>query len=202
MGIKTHVAIIPNGIKLSRITPPNIKYQHKPFTFMAFAGRNIQKRVDVLLRASDLLIKQGHELHVIIIDANEPSISDELFDKRPNWLTILKPQENINALFSMADCFVSTSVHETFSYAIAEASIYGLPVIQSDIQGTKWNAHNPSTFLFKSLNIEDLASTMLKVMNIPEDYMNKLCSVTAAQNAKDYSLEAWAKKITDFFESI
>ncbi|MBF0846977.1 glycosyltransferase, partial [Streptococcus danieliae] len=63
---------------------------------------------------------------------------------------ILKEQtKDIASLFNSVDCFISSSEYETFSYAICEASVFGLPVIQSDIAGTMWNAENPSTFLFK-----------------------------------------------------
>lgn len=43
------------------------------------------------------------------------------------------------------------------SMAIAEASIWGLPIIESDIIGTSWNRNNPSTFLFEAGNVEMLA---------------------------------------------
>lgn len=57
LGIRTCESIIPNGINLSRIDC-KLRNNHKEFTFLAFAGRNAQKRVDLLLLAADSLIKK------------------------------------------------------------------------------------------------------------------------------------------------
>lgn len=97
---------------------------------------------------------------------------------------------------------MSTSVRETFSYAIAEATIYGLPVIQSDIEGTKWNKDNPSTFIFPSGNVDALAETMQKVMQTPYKEMISLCAQTRNNNMRNYSLDSWSGKIIEFFQSI
>lgn len=165
MGITTSEMVIPNGIKISRIHTTS-KTHHKTFTFLAFAGRHIQKRTDLLLSAADILTKQGVNLKVILVEETSSTLGDKIFNPKPNWLNEIKSQEDINTVFSQADCFVSSSVHETFSYAIAEAAIFGVPIIQSDIEGTMWNANNPSTILFKSGDIAELANAMRKVMSI------------------------------------
>lgn len=200
-GWDTSQTVIPNGINISRIHPQNNK-RHNTFTFLAFAGRNVQKRVDLLLLAADKLIKTGYKLKVVIVDGHKPSVADTIFDIKPEWLTEINPQEDINQIFSLADCFVSTSVHETFSYAIAEASIFGLPVIQSDIEGTMWNAANPSSFLFKSEDISGLEKAMLKVMEAPSDELVQACNTTRENNIRDYSIDSWSNKIMAFFENI
>lgn len=162
----------------------------------------MQKRVDLLLLAADKLIKTGYKLKVVIVDGHKPSVAYTIFDIKPEWLTEINPQEDINQIFSLADCFVSTSVHETFSYAIAEASIFGLPVIQSDIEGTMWNAANPSSFLFKSEDISGLEKAMLKVMEAPSDELVQACNTTRENNIRDYSIDSWSNKIMAFFENI
>lgn len=148
------------------------------------------------------LVKAGYKLKVVIVDGQSPTDADNLFAEPPEWLTEIKPQEDINAIFALADCFVSTSVHETFSYAIGEAAIFGLPVIQSDIEGTMWNAYSPSAFLFKSEDVEDLKRVMLNVMAIPSELMSKQCAAGAANIIRDYSIETWAEKVVRFFHSI
>ncbi len=201
LGIKTNECVIPNGINIQRINQ-NLKKGHDTFTFLAFAGRHIQKRVDLLLLAADSLVKAGYKLRVVVVDGQSPTHAGNLFTESPEWLTEIKPQEDINAIYALADCFVSTSVHETFSYAIGEAAVFGLPVIQSDIDGTMWNASNPSAFLFKSENVEDLKRVMLNVMTTPSEQLSKQCAASAANIIKDYSLETWAEKVVSFFQSI
>ena len=43
----------------------------------------------------------------------------------PSWLKPIPQNTDITKILSMADCFVSTSRRETFSFAICEASVYG-----------------------------------------------------------------------------
>lgn len=200
-GLSIHQTVIPNGINISRINQSEHE-RHEIFTFLAFAGRDVSKRVDLLLYAAEKLIKKGMKIHVVLVDGNIPSVADTIYENKPYWLTEIKPQEDINSVFALADCFVSTSVHETFSYSIAEASIFGLPVIQSDIEGTMWNSSNPSAFTFPSGNIDALAETMLKVMNIPVAQMAQLCALTANNNIRDYSLDSWSQKVIDFFKTL
>lgn len=201
LGTQTYESVIPNGINVSRIHPVCIQ-NNRPFTFLAFAGRNVQKRVDLLLMAADALVKNGKQLNVVIVDGNIPTVADTVFGDKPDWLTEITPQEDINSVYAMADCFVSTSVHETFSYAIAEAAIFGLPIIQSDIEGTLWNANNPSTFLFKSENIEDLSRIMQRVMAISPKKLQEDCETSAKNIIRDYSLESWSEKVIEFFQLI
>lgn len=54
-----------------------------------------------------------------------------------NEINIIRPSDDINSLFEKSDCFISCSRRETFSYAVHEAVLYGLPVISSDIPALK-----------------------------------------------------------------
>lgn len=202
MGIFTSETVIPNGINTERI---RIKTNtcDKNFTFLALGGRNIQKRTDLLMDAAKRVIDSGKKIDVIIVGQQELlDIVKKKFGDTPKWLTIVKPVDDINTLFEKADCFVSTSAHETFSYAVAEASIFGLPVIQSNIEGTMWNAKNPSTFIFEPGNVVDLAKAMCDVMSVNPDELSLLCKKTRKNNIDNYSLDRWGNKMIEFFQSI
>ncbi len=196
-------ATIPNGIDFQRITHvkdwTNITHIRN---FLAFGGRNIQKRIDLIFKAFDKITnKTDIQPHLILVKGDTTT---ELINKlyngiTPNWLTIIEPQEDITLVLSQADCFISSSVHETFSYAICEATIFGIPVIQSDIPGTMWNADNPSTYLFKSLNDSDLAQQIINVINTPIAQLQNNCAITRANNKKEYSLNNWVDRIIDFY---
>lgn len=120
----------------------------------------------------------------------------------PSWLKVIPQNHNISEVFASADCFVSSSVTETFSYAICEATIFGLPVIQSDIEGTLWNADNPSVYLFKSEDINDLAEKMRIVMTEDKDILLRNCETTKNNNHSKYSLDSWTKNVIDFYNTI
>lgn len=200
--------IIPNGVDLERLKPYkdySSSLDSNSFTFLAFGGRNDSKRIDLLIKAGFILQEYKYDNFKIIITKGTDTIkivNDIVGNNYPSWLKILPQSDIIVDLFAKADCFVSTSVAETFSYAIAEASIYGLPVIQSDIEGTLWNASNPSTFLFKNLNVFDLVDKMKDVMSLSIDKIKEYCLITRKNNIEKYTIEAWTKKIIKFYEEL
>jgi len=202
LGRKIFEDVIPNGINLSRIKKRSCN-RHQPFTFLSFGGRNIQKRVDLLMKAASELVVNGTDLEVLITEGTDTRhVVESSFARIPSWLKLVPQTDDVNSLFTRADCFVSASAHETFSYAVAEASIYGLPVVQSDIEGTQWNAGNPSAFLFPRGDVEGLKAAMLRAMDEYPQSLNYKCEITSAANRAAYSLEAWSKKVINFFESI
>lgn len=120
----------------------------------------------------------------------------------PIWCHIVDQRENINELYEMADCFVSSSDAETFSYAICETTIANMPVIQSDIDGTMWNADNPSTYLFKQGDSDSLAEAMMNYMiSNPKD-LQQACLETRRNNLARYGLDAWCERIIRFYEQL
>ncbi len=198
--------VIPNGIDLNRLvrTEKENPTNNRPFTFLAYGGRNCQKRIDLLIQAGITLNKEKRTFNIVITKGTDTiEVVQKIFKGAiPNWLKLVDQTEKITELLSSVDCFVSTSIHETFSYAIAEASIFGIPVIQSDIEGTKWNSGNPSSFIFESENIDALASQMRHVMTIDKEELKRYCEITKKRNEKEYSLENWAQKVIAFYQKM
>ena len=149
-------------------------------------------------------MKQEFYFKIILTEGTDTRDIVSLFfkGKNPEWLKLVKQRDNIVELFEESSCFVSTSTAETFSYAIAEASIWGLPVIQSDIEGTLWNAGNPSSYLFKSLDVGDLVSKMEYVMDLDSVKLKEACAITQRNNLKDYTIDVWSDKIIRFYQII
>lgn len=196
-------AIIPNGIDLSRVSSVNDYSRHTPVSFLAFGGRNDDKRIDLILNASSI-ISLHHSIRLYVTNGVDTQnvLYKHFGNILPDWCVLLNQNSNVCELFSVADCFVSSSVHETFSYGICEASIFGLPVIQSDISGTLWNAKNPSTFLFKSENVNDLCRAMLDMIQMDAEKLKKACIETQKRNRESYSLEKWSENIMDFYQAL
>lgn len=151
-----------------------------------------------------MLIDKGMNVAILISNGTDTLnvVSQALGGETTNWCRVVEQTENVCDLFSQADCFVSTSVAETFSYAICEASIYGLPVIQSDIEATLWNAGNPSTLLFKSLDVADLADKMEQMIYADKEDMAKRCLRTREHNIEAYSIEKWVNNIIEFYNQL
>lgn len=200
-----NIQVIPNGIELSRCGERSSYEPHLPFVFLAFGRSVAQKRTDLLVRAAQVLVARGYDLKVRITrgDADQ-SLLATLGDIRscPQWLEFIDPEEQISRLFEQSDCFVSTSVHETFSYAVCEASVYGLPVIQSDIEGTQWNNDNPSTFVFPSLDADRLVECMEQVMLADTEKMKLQCESTRQNNRNRFPLEKWCQDVMQFYTKV
>lgn len=198
-----HSAIIYNCLDLTRIETPELPLPaHTPYTFLALGGRNAPKRVDVLLNAATILANQGTPFQILITKGSdtEQVVCQYFNNDIPAWCKLLEQDGNINHLFQKTDCFISTSAYETFSYAICEATIYGLPVIQSNIEGTAWNEKNPSTYVFESLNAQQLSQQMLAVMNEDRNDLAKRCAKTRQQNSTAYPISKWCEMVIEFYK--
>ena len=168
---------------------------------MAFGGRNIQKRIDLLYKAGERLYKEGVTDFVcyVTIGTDTCETVKVLGGEQP-WFKLIPQNDDINQIFAQADCFVSTSTCETFSYAIAEASYYGLPIIQSDIPGTSWNRPSQTTLWFESENVEDLAYQMKCMMEVKSKILAHALQQASEEIQHNYSLDSWADRILNCYK--
>lgn len=193
------ISVLLNGIDLSRIK----MLTHEPLNdladniFLSYGGYNVHKRIDLLIQAGRQLAKKGFRFKIRITNGvdTEKVVGREFGNKLPEWFELIPQENDISVLLSQASCYVSTSIHETMSTAIAEATLYGIPVIQSDIPGTWWNADNPSTFVFKNLDVDDLVHQMEKVMTMDKEQMIQACRQTRQTNLECLDLNRWCNEI-------
>ena len=159
--------VVINGIDTSRIkkTVDNRK-EHQCFRFLTFGGDAFGKGISTILKASEILEREKYDFELVITNGYKtPQLLEQYFgNTKPEWLKIVNQTDNISSLFGMCDAYISASLYETMSMAIAEASIFGLPVIQSNIPGTLWNSDTPSSFLFKVEDATDLANQMKNIL--------------------------------------
>lgn len=197
--------VVLNGIDLSRLEKSKKDYRYsKQFVFLTFGGESISKDIPTILEASRILAYQGEKFIVKITNGiNTTEIIKKHYPNiLPNWIEIVPQTDNIVNLFKDSDCYISASLKETMSMAIAEASIYGLPVIQSDIPGTMWNSDNPSSFVFRMKDPQDLAAKMKYIIHIDKNLLSELCFRTKENNMKRLNLENWCKQIISIYKKI
>lgn len=203
---KVNETVIPNGVDFDRLSH-EIKYATKSnelYAFLAFGGRNPQKRVDLLIEAGKILDTKELPFKIIITKGTdtEAVVASIFGNNRPNWLELIEQSDDVSKIYSMADCFVSSSSCETFSYAVAEATLMNKPVIQSDIEGTRWNENNPSVEVFKSGNVINLADRMQEMILSDKAQMHKDCEITRQNNLQFLSLDRWSNDVINHFISI
>lgn len=144
-----------------------------------FGDHAKRKRIDLLVKVSIILINKGYNIKIRITKNLDTLqwLTDTCQKTDFPWLEIIEQTENVNFLFKECSCYVSTATQETMSMAIAEATIAGKPVIQSNIGGTLWNASNPSIYLFQNKNIDDLSRQMEILINTPSSQIIKNCEM-------------------------
>jgi glycosyltransferase involved in cell wall biosynthesis len=195
-----------NGIDLSRISDiESYNRPHEPFTFVTFGGYAQLKGIPTILDACEILSQKKVHFKLLITesDSTKQLIEDRYNDNNPDWLTTKDQTDNISDIFSAADCYISASRKETMSMAIAEASLFGLPIIQSDIPGTEWNASSPSTFLFPVDNATVLSQMMGKVMNLTENGSIKaMTEESKILNQNRLKMDLWVNRIISIYKTI
>ena len=195
-----------NGLSLPRlgdIPHEKPKTASVPFRFLTFGGNFHGKGIDTVLDAGRRLEQKNRKFQIIITRGNdlEMSIMDHMNGHIPPWLKIVEQTEHVRDLFLNADCYISASRGETMSVAVAEAEMFLLPVIQSDINGTFWNAEMPSTLLFP---VEDAASLSEQM----EKMMDDQCRISAMtlqtrQKVLDrFDLDLWCEKLLQIYEGL
>lgn len=196
-------SVLLNGIDSQRFSS-DYKRPSGVFTFLTFGGESYSKGIPCLLDAAEILASMKIDFRIIVTKGytTQNLVDDRYGNVIPKWLKIVNQTDDIASVFNQAHCYISASLKETMSMAIAEASIYGLPVIQSDIPGTWWNVCTPSAFLFKLNDANDLAEKMMQVMEMPTDTMRALCTKSQIINKARLSVGRWTDKMIEIFEEL
>ncbi len=195
--------VLLNGIDVSRLPEGYIR-PNEMFTFFTFGGRTYGKGIPVILDACDILSEEGISFRMMITKGTDTVsyVKKRYSEQIPQWLELMPQSDDIASLFSLAHCYISASKGETMSMAIAEASIFGLPVIQNDIAGSWWNADTPSAFVFKKDNVKELVSLMKKVMDMKSEELAERCRLSSAINRERLSLDRWVNRVIDVYQRI
>lgn len=195
--------VLINGIDTSRL-PEGYKRPTGVFTFFSFGGRVKGKGIPVILDACEILEKQNYKFKMLITTNMKVDmyVKERYGHNLPEWLMLEKQTDNIASLFSQSHCYISASLYETMSMAIAEASIYGLPVIQNDLPGTFWNTDTPSAFVFEKNNVDQLVVKMKQVMAMDPYELEQKCQISSSMNRERLALNKWVEAVIKVYQKI
>lgn len=196
-----------NGLFLPRLGDlPQRKAKQRSiaFRFLSFGTNFHRKGIATLLAAGKLLSNKKYEFQIIITRGNnlEKSVRSYFAGNLPPWVKIVPQTDQVRDLFLNADCYISPSRRETMCYAIAEAEMFLLPVIQNDSYGTLWNADMPSVFLFPSDNDIRLAEQMKQVMTADEEELSEKTLQTRERLQKLLDLDCWCERLVEIYKSL
>ena len=196
-----HAVTILNGIDLERVKPL-VSRKVDCYKFLTFGWDYYAKGIDLILHACKSLSERNNNFSLILV-CNEVMWNSEIFKKyrRFQWLIKQDFTEDINMLFEKANCFISASRRETFSYAVAEAAYAGLPVISSDIPGLEWAKDIPTILHFQSENLNSLYKIMEKMV-LGNSSLDDVKMIEAREIIKQkYSVEIWTDRIVQQYQN-
>jgi glycosyltransferase involved in cell wall biosynthesis len=205
--------MIPNGIDIIKRIIQSTKTRiemHQEFSVddnivLLHLGYNpILKGVDILLQSAKDLINHGLKIKILMVgtEALTEYVENLYGLNPPNYLRILPPAANIVDYFQGSDIFVSSSRAEGFSYAVAEAMSFGLPIVSSDIRGLEWAQESEGVEFFPNEDVEGLTEAIKKVIKwSPEEKKEKILANQKLIEGK-YSIEIWAEQISELYKNI
>lgn len=131
------VTSVPMGADLSSFTPDEDPTADgsEPFTFIFAGHASRRKGVDVLLRASEQLSREGLSHRLQFAGGRNESLFETT--EAPVDLLSYLNRPNLAEAFRQADCLVIPSRHDSFGRVVVEAMATGTPALVSEHVGAK-----------------------------------------------------------------
>jgi len=147
-------------------------------TFLWLGRLDPRKRLDLLLEAYRLLLKDRQDVDLKIIGSFRHYTGYKKLIDSFEFPNHIEYQSSINrsevpSLLKQCDILVQPSEGENFGFSVAEALCCGLPVIVGSTNGTK-DFISDSSFIFEQYTPESLKETMVKAINAIEEHPEKL----------------------------
>lgn len=147
-------------------------------TFLWLGRLDPRKRLDLLLDAYRLLLKERQDVDVNIFGGfryyigYKKLIDSFEFPEHLHYQSSVSCSEVPN-LMRQCDVLIQPSEGEDFGFSVAEAISCGLPVIIGPTNGIK-HFIGDSSFVFEQYTPESLKKTMLEAINAIEEFPEKL----------------------------
>lgn len=178
-------------------------FSKEKIKFLTFGWSPETKGIDIVCDAFIRMKEEDRKKAIlfIVVDENGEEKCINFVNKAINVdiekyenIVLLEPQEDVFELYRQCDVFISSSRSEGFSYSILEALYFGLDVLASDIDGTRW-AHNLGTKLFSIKDTNELTNLMRTSLAL-----NRCPKVMQTDLAKLFSISTWVNEISSIIE--
>jgi len=205
---------IPNGVDIKKFSPVNgnIKEKIKQSLNLSynkvvtFTGRLVLgKGLEILLSTWKKIISLFPDSHLLIL--GKGSLKDTLQNmtnelKIKEYVTFKGEVKNIDQYLKASDVFILPSLAEGLSNALLEAMACGLPVVATNIGGTKEVIKNGMNgILVEPKNSEQLAQAVLSL--IRDEKRAQRLGRNAQKTVKEsYSLDRISKKYTQIYSQL
>lgn len=173
------------------------------FRFISVGNLIKRKGFDVLIYAFARAIKKNENIVLNIIGDGEEyrklkNIVEDLGIQK--WINFLGfcPRDKIALEYSISDCFILTSRHESFGVVYIEALACGLPVIGTKCGGPEDFINDQNGILVNIDDIDDIEKAIIKVSSDSSYDREKI----ARDISEKYYPDIIAKKIENIFKEV
>lgn len=179
----------------------------KTIRFLFFGNIVRYKRVDLLIKATNILVERGFKNFNVTIAGGCRNWDDYVsLIKYPQYMDLKIrriPDEEIANLFAKTHYFVMPYQDIAQSGVLFIALTYNRPTILSDIpQFNEFVIDNQTSLSFKSEDAESLADIMQYAIKNHESIYSALCNNQKVFFENNFSDKAIVNKYIDFFESL
>ena len=173
------------------------------FRFISVGHLIKGKGFDVLIYAFARAVKKNENIVLNIIGDGEEyrnlkNIVEDLGIKK--WINFLGfcPRDKIALEYSISDCFILTSRHESFGVVYIEALACGLPVIGTKCGGPEDFINDQNGILVNIDDIDDIEKAIIKISNDSSYDRKKI----ARDISEKYYPDIIAKKIENIYKEV
>lgn len=176
------ISVIHNGVSTERFSPlpENVQNTREALgipldrVVVGSVGRLVPiKDHATLLRAAELLLRQGKNIHVLLVGSGpelaglkaQAMATSELAART----TFTGSSDNVPELLNAMDVFVLPSINEGMSNTLLEAMSCGLPVVATRVGGnTELAEEGRSGHLFPARDVHALSGILERLVSAPE----------------------------------
>jgi glycosyltransferase involved in cell wall biosynthesis len=207
------IEVVNNGVdfrvrsKTSEIAHLQKKHKLSGKKIILFIGAlETRKGVEYLIKAVPEIAKEISEVKILVVgDGKMKSklqcLAHDLRVEDSILFTGYLPDEELGVLYDVADVFVLPSLYETFSLVILEAMTHGIPVVTTDIAGTRAlvkSGHNG--LAIEPRSPKRLASAIVRVLL--DDRFAKEIGEKGKQTSIKYSWDRAASEMIQVYQRV
>jgi glycosyltransferase involved in cell wall biosynthesis len=167
--------IIPNGVNTQKFSLKSNYFKNSVITFFMASRMNKLRDHVTLIEALKLVHKNSKNIRLRIAGDGETLNPLKKKYQGLDYITFLGniDQQKIIEELHNADIYIHATFAETFSTAILQAMSCGLPIICSNIEGTRHMIkHNHNGLLYKNKDINNLVKQIEFLINNKEKAIN------------------------------
>jgi glycosyltransferase involved in cell wall biosynthesis len=159
------------------------------------------KGVDVVIAAlAQLAHRQEPVTGLLVGEQRLERFLDGVVPNGAPWLRVTPFVDDPAPLYAAADVFVSASRHEGYSYAVGEALACGLPVVLSDIEGTRLFTRAPGAVTFPVGDASALADQLERVLRDPD--RERLRAANRAWALDHLAIGPWCSRMVALYRGL